>query len=248
MKSNTREAAELLLNSEYPCAFTGAGISEESGIPTFRGEDGLWTKYDPELFDISYFTANPAESWKLLKKLFFETFAKSRPNEAHYVLARLEQGGLIKALITQNIDNLHFEAGSRNIAEYHGNCRNLVCLRCRKLVKADDEIIENLPPVCRCGGTLKPDIIFFGEEIPEKAALKAQKTVNKTDLMIIVGTTGEVYPASLLPTEANRRGAKIIEVNTTPSSYTNVITDIFLQGKASTMLKELEDEISILSG
>ena len=95
---------------------------------------------------------------------------------------------------------------------------------------------------------MKPDIIFFGEEIPPKAALKAQKTVKKTDLMIIVGTTGEVYPASLLPIEANRRGAKIIEVNTRPSSYTNSITDIFLQGKASAMLKNLEDEISILSG
>jgi NAD-dependent deacetylase len=248
MKNDTREAAELLLNSRYPSAFTGAGISKESGIPTFRGVDGLWTKYDPELFDISYFTANPAESWKLLKKLFFETFSESRPNEAHYVLARLEQKGLIKALITQNIDNLHFEAGSRNIAEYHGNCRDLVCLRCRELVRSNDKIIENLPPVCRCGGILKPDIVFFGEEIPEKAMLKAQKTVKKTDLMIIVGTTGEILPASLLPTDANRRGAKIIEVNTKPSSYTNVITDIFLQGKASTMLKALEDEINILSG
>jgi len=248
MENKTREAAELVLNARYPCAFTGAGISNESGIPTFRGEGGLWTKYDPELFELSYFTAHPAESWKLLKKLFFETFAQSRPNEAHYVLARLEQGGLIKTLITQNIDNLHYEAGSRNIAEYHGNCRDLVCLRCRKLVRANDSILEKLPPVCKCGGILKPDIIFFGEEIPPKAALKSQKTVKKTDLMIIVGTTGEIYPASYLPIEANRRGAKIVEVNTKPSSYTNVITDIFLQGKASTMLKELEDEITILSG
>jgi NAD-dependent deacetylase len=244
MRKNIRDAARYILKAKYPSAFTGAGISKESGIPTFRGEDGLWAKYDPELFNISYFTDNPVESWKLLKKLFFETFAESRPNEAHYVLARIEEIGLIKVLITQNIDNLHFEAGSRNIAEYHGACRNLICLRCRRTVRATDEIIENLPPVCSCGGILKPDIVFFGEEIPDKAAAKSQDTVEKTDLMIVVGTTGEIYPASFIPIDANSRGAKIIEVNTKPSRYTYSITDIFLQGKASKVLKDLEDEIS----
>jgi NAD-dependent deacetylase len=246
MKKHIRDAAKLILKAKYPSAFTGAGISKESGIPTFRGEDGLWAKYDPDLFHISYFTSNPAESWKLLKELFFETFAESKPNEAHNVLARFEESGLIKALITQNIDNLHFEAGSRNIAEYHGACRNLVCLKCRKIIRATDEILEKLPPVCGCGGLLKPDIVFFGEEIPEKAVIKAQDTVERTDLMIVVGTTGEIYPASFIPIDANSRGATIIEVNTKPSRYTYVITEIFLQGKASSVLKDLEHEINHL--
>ena len=247
MRKNIRDAAKLILKSKYPSAFTGAGISKESGIPTFRGEDGLWAKYDPDLFHISYFTANPAESWKLLKKLFFETFAESQPNEAHHVLARFEQRGLIKALITQNIDNLHFEAGSRNIAEYHGACRNLVCLKCGKIVRASDEILEKPLPTCGCGGILKPDIVFFGEEIPDRAVNKAQDIVERTDIMIVVGTTGEIYPASYIPIDANSRGAKIIEVNTKPSRYTYVITDIFLEGKASTVLKDLEYEIDLLS-
>lgn len=243
MENSFQKAAHIILKARHLSAFTGSGISFESGIPTFRGENGLWTKYDPELFDISYFTANPAESWKLLKKLFFESFAESKPNDAHFVLSRLEQKGFLKIIITQNIDNLHFEAGSKNVVEYHGNSQNLICIACRKMYVASPELIENLPPVCECGGILKPDMVFFGEEIPGSAVVNAQRALEKTDAMLVVGTTGEVYPASMIPIEAKRRGAEIIEVNIKPSSYTNEITDIFFQGKATVMLNELEREI-----
>jgi NAD-dependent deacetylase len=246
MKDNIQEAAHLIVESSYLSALTGAGISVESGIPPFRGKNGLWSKYDPGLFELSYFTAHPEESWELLKKLFFETFKESKPHEAHYVLARLEERNLLKILITQNIDGLHYAAGNRNIIEYHGTTRSLTCLSCRRKYETTEEKIKGLPPLCECGGILKPDIIFFGEEIPGSALFGVQEAVEKTDVMIVIGTTGEVFPASLIPVEAKRLGAHIIEVNTKPSSFSYDTTDIFLQGLASKVMHELEEEINSL--
>jgi len=223
-----------LREREYP------GISVESGIPPFRGRNGLWEKYDPSLFEISYFMEHPAESWKLLKKIFYESFAEAEPNEAHRVLARLEKKGVLKALITQNIDNLHYEAGNRKIVEYHGTLRNLICMGCQKVYPAEEDLLKTDIPRCDCGAFLKPDIIFFGELIPLSALEGVEKVIKETDTMIIIGTTGEVYPASMIPHDAKRRGAGIIEVNVQPSNYTNDITDIFLQGSASEIMKKLE--------
>jgi NAD-dependent deacetylase len=238
-------AVSSIRSASHLSAFTGAGISVESGIPPFRGENGLWTKYDPELFDISYFRRCPAESWKLLKTLFYETFENAKPNEAHAVLARMEAAGLLKAVITQNIDNLHTIAGSRNVIEYHGSVRELVCVECRKRKPADPGILENLPPRCDCGGVLKPDIVFFGEEIPLHALMKVESTIEKTDAMLVIGTTGEVYPAAFVPMEAKRNGALIIEVNVLPSTFTNEVSDIFLRGKASEVMAELGAAIGV---
>lgn len=246
MKDRIPEAARLIVGSKYLSALTGAGISVESGIPPFRGEDGLWSKYDPGLFEISFFLSNPEESWELLKKLFFETFKHAHPNEAHLVLARLEQKRLLKVLITQNIDGLHHSAGSRHIVEYHGSTLNLTCTHCREKRETSEEIIASSLPKCSCGGVLKPDIVFFGEEIPLSTILGVQETIEATDVMLVVGTTGEVFPASLIPIEVKRRGAKIIEVNTQPSSFTYDTTDIFLQGLASEVLHTLEEEIQRL--
>jgi NAD-dependent deacetylase len=232
-------AVSCIRSARHLSAVTGAGISVESGIPPFRGENGLWTKYDPELFDISYFRRKPAESWKLLKTLFYDTFKDAKPNEAHAVLARLEAAGTLKALITQNIDNLHTIAGSRNVIEYHGSVRDLVCLECRKRVPADPAVLQTLPPRCGCGGVLKPDIVFFGEEIPLHALLKAESEIEKTDALLVVGTTGEVYPAAFVPMEAKRNGAVIVEVNVLPSSFSVTVSDIFLEGKASEVMAEL---------
>lgn len=246
MSNSLLDAAHLVVKARFLCALTGAGISVESGIPPFRGENGLWSKYDPGLFDISYFKSSPLESWRLLRKLFYEAFKNANPNEAHYVLARLEEKGLLKSLITQNIDSLHFNAGSRNVVEYHGNTRELICTTCRKRTEASPEKIEKLPPLCECGGVLKPNIVFFGEEIPLTALLKVQKAAEHTDVLLVIGTTGEVFPASYIPFEVKKRDAKIIEVNIKPSQYTEEITDIFLQGKASEVLYDLEKEIDTL--
>ncbi len=246
MRNTLLDAARFVVNARFLGAMTGAGISVESGIPPFRGENGLWSKYDPGLFDISYFKSSPVESWRLLKKLFYETFQSAKPNEAHYVLARLEEEGLLKSLITQNIDSLHHIAGSRNVVEYHGNTRELICTTCKKRTEATPQKIEELPPLCECGGVLKPNIVFFGEEISLSALLKVQKAANFTDVLLVVGTTGEVFPASFIPFEVKKRDARIIEINVKPSRYTEEITDIFLQGKASEVLYELEKEVDTL--
>jgi NAD-dependent deacetylase len=247
LKTLIRKAAELMVNAKYLSAFTGAGISVESGIPPFRGKNGLWSIYDPSHFEIEYFIKHPEESWKLLKKLFFETFEKAAPNKAHIVLAELERMNILKALITQNIDNLHYLAGSKNIVEYHGNSRKLVCLSCGRSFPADPALLENLPPRCRCSGILKPDFVFFGEGIPIEAALEADRITESSDVMLVVGTTGQVYPAALIPQNAKRNGAKIIEVNQEPSEYSYDITDIFIKGKATKILEMIKMEIDSLT-
>ena len=240
---NIQKAAEVIKDSKYLTAFTGAGISVESGIPPFRGKNGLWSKFDPSLLDISHFYSHPAESWRLLKKIFYGSYIHAKPNYAHIALSNLEKKGILKWIITQNIDNLHYEAGSRNIIEYHGTLRTLTCINCGKVYETSDKIIKMDPPTCECGGVLKPDIVFFGESIPEKAILGVERAVANTDVMIIIGTTGEIYPASLIPHNAKKRGAKIIEINVESSNYTNAITDIFLQGEASIIMNKLEDAI-----
>lgn len=242
LETNLQEAVVLLKASKKTTAFTGAGISVESGIPPFRGKGGIWNKYDPELFTISYFLDNPKESWELLKKIFFElSDIKPTYNAAHRVLAKMEERGLLDSIITQNIDNLHFEAGNRIVHEFHGNGKQLVCLNCGKIYRREEIDISVLPPKCdKCGGLLKPDFIFFGEGIPQKAYIASEKAAKTSDVFLVIGTTGEVMPACQIPIMAKYYRAKIIEVNTEPSSFTNTITDIYLKGKATEIMEKLE--------
>lgn len=238
MKRSILKAAELLHKSSYTTAFTGAGISVESGIPPFRGETGLWSKYDPIVLDIDYFHSHPLESWKVIKEIFYDFFGKAKPNQAHKVLAYLEAKGVIKNIITQNIDNLHQEAGSKEVYEFHGNSRELVCTKCGIRFAMGDINFDNLPVTCdACGGLVKPDFIFFGEGIPTLAYERSLEAAQKADLFLVIGTTGEIMPASQIPVIAKNNGATIIEINTEPSNYTHSITDIFLQGKASEMME-----------
>ncbi len=242
-----KEAAKLIKNARRVTAFTGAGISVESGIPPFRGENGLWNKYSPELLDINNFYANPVSSWKLIKEIFYDFFDRAEPNAAHIVLAKMEQKGWLHSVITQNIDNLHQKAGSREVYEFHGNSRELVCNKCSRVYPADSIDLSILPPKCEhCGAVLKPNIVFFGEGIPEPAGSNSFAEAIESDVFILIGTTGEIMPASLIPYEAKKNHKKIIEVNVLPSAYTNTITDIFLQGKATEIMKKLYDEIQSL--
>jgi NAD-dependent deacetylase len=245
MNKNIIEAAELLKKAKFATAFTGAGISVESGIPPFRGENGLWSKYDPKVLDINYFHTNTKDAWKVIRELFYDFFGKAKPNSAHTTLAEMEKMGIIKALITQNIDNLHQKAGSKEVYEYHGTAQTMVCIKCGTKYHSADIDLSNLPPLCKgCNGVLKPDFIFFGEGIPPEAAQKSAYASQKSDVFLIIGTTGEVMPASMLPQTAKQNGAKIIEVNVESSNYTNHITDIFLQGKAGEILPELLNAIN----
>ena len=246
MEQSVKKAAELLRKSTYTTAFSGAGISVESGIPPFRGETGLWSKYDPVVLDIDYFHNNPLESWKVIKEIFYDFFGKAQPNGAHKVLAKMEQAGLLKNIITQNIDNLHQEAGSREVYEFHGNSRELVCTGCGKRYRVEDIDLDNLPVSCAsCGGLVKPDFIFFGEGIPPLAYSKSVEAAQYADVFLVIGTTGEIMPASQIPLMAKSNGAKIIEINVSPSNYTHSITDIFLQGKATEVMKVLAGEVGL---
>jgi len=241
MEDQRVKVAQLLKKSKSTMAFTGAGISVESGVPPFRGEHGLWNKYDPKVLDIDYFHSNGGRAWLYIREIFYEFFGKAQPNEAHRVLARMEQAGLLQALVTQNIDNLHQLAGSQNIYEFHGNSNRLVCPECGRISDISDFNLDHIPPTCPIDDAiLKPDFIFFGEGIPPIAYEKSFEAARNCEVCLIIGSTGEVTPAAYVPQTAKRSGAVIIEINPEESLFTHTITDIHLRGKAGEELGLLE--------
>jgi len=228
------EAAEIIRNARRVTAFTGAGISVESGIPPFRGEEGLWSRYDPTCLDITYFNARPEEAWVVIREIFYDFFGRAKANLAHRGLAVMEANDLLHTVITQNIDNLHQEGGSREVWEFHGTAQQLVCAACGQDYHVSEVDLKDLPPRCgRCEHVLKPDFVFFGEPIPERVHSRSLYEAQTSDVFLVIGTTGEVTPASLIPPLAKRHGAHIIEINPEPSAFTDTITDVFLQAKAT---------------
>jgi len=241
-----KEIADLIRHSGNICAFTGAGISVESGIPPFRGEGGLWSKYDPAILDLDTYKTNSEKSWPVIKKLFFDFFGKAKVNDAHTGLAKLEKAGYLKSIITQNIDNLHFDAGNKEVYEYHGNSRQMLCLSCSEVEQVKNIFLNDKAPRCKnCGGLLKPDFIFFGEGIPMDAYENSLNAARTCDLMILIGTKGEVIPASSLPYIAKESGAKIIEINIEETVYTASISDYFIKQKASIAMNNLIKELNL---
>ncbi|AEA33505.1 SIR2 family NAD-dependent protein deacylase [Hippea maritima] len=239
MYSLIEKAKEKIRKAERLVAFTGAGISITSGIPPFRGPGGLWSKYDPSILDIDFFISNPKQSWKYIKEIFYEYLLKDvKPNPAHVALAKLTC-----PVITQNIDNLHQAAGSEDVIEFHGTAQTLVCMDCSKRFNRNNIDLSVDIPRCDCGGVLKPDFVFFGEQIPKDALDKSFMLAQICDVMLVVGTTGEIMPASQIPIFAKNNGAFIIEVNPNPSNYTGGITDIFLQYKAEEVLPKLVEGV-----
>jgi NAD-dependent deacetylase len=245
MHAEILKAAALLKRAKYVVVMTGAGISVESGIPSFRGEEGIWKRYDPIVLDLDYFFKHPQASWAAIKTLFYDFFGEARANPAHVALAELERAGIVKSIITQNIDNLHTEAGSKQVYEYHGNTRTLSCTVCHRIYSREQ--VDLTAPIPRCPkdhGILKPNFVFFGEGIPEREAVLAHQEACRCDVMLIIGTTGEVRPACNLPRIAKQNHAKIIEINIENSLYTlEKVSDIFLQGKATTMMQALKHAI-----
>ncbi|WP_025209638.1 SIR2 family NAD-dependent protein deacylase [Hippea sp. KM1] len=239
MDSLIEKAKERIKKAERLVAFTGAGISVASGIPPFRGPSGLWSKYDPSILDIDFFFSNPSKSWKYIKQIFYEYLLKDvKPNPAHIAIAKLAC-----PVITQNIDNLHQAAGSKDVIEFHGTAQTLVCMDCSKRFNRDRVDLSADIPRCDCGGILKPDFVFFGEQIPKDALEKSFMLAQICDVMLVVGTTGQIMPASQIPFLAKNNGAFIIEINPDPSNYTGEITDIFLQYKAEEVLPKLVEGV-----
>ncbi|MBQ8222107.1 MAG: NAD-dependent deacylase [Bacteroidales bacterium] len=243
ISNNIDKAAEIISKAKKIVAFTGAGISAESGIPPFRGENGIWNKYDPDSLDIDYYYRNTKESWKVIKEIFFDFFNNNeiRPNLGHEVLAKWEKEGSLKCVITQNIDDLHRIAGNKIVYEFHGNSSRFVCKQCDAVYPLKDINITEEPALCpRCNHLLKPDFIFFGEGIPYEAYQNSIDAANDCDVFIIIGTSGQVSPANMIPGMAKQKGATIIEINKEPSLYTDSITDIFLQGKSGEILPKID--------
>ncbi|MEJ2586217.1 MAG: NAD-dependent deacylase [Deltaproteobacteria bacterium] len=238
MSDLVEKCAEILVDSKRTIALTGAGISVESGIPDFRSAEGLWAKYDPaEYATIQAFRSDPEKVWRMLAEMD-EVVGKARPNPAHIGMGELEQMGCLHCVITQNVDNLHQAGGSREVIEYHGNSSTLSCLWCGRRYQSQEKR-GSVPPRCACQKILKPDVIFFGEVIPEYAMRRSFELASSAEALLVVGTSAVVSPANTIPSMVKRNGAKVIEVNKERTHLTDTITDIFLEGSAGVMIPRL---------
>ena len=199
-------------------AFTGAGVSEESGIPTYRGTGGFWMKYDPNKYaSVDYFYQDPSYYWSFFKDTRGPLLHEAKPNAAHVTLAEMEKAGFLDAVITQNIDGLHQAAGTNNVIELHGSSHRFYCIGCKtsfNLQEAEAALEVELPPKCTaCTGILRPDVVFFGEMLPPGALEEAFRLAAKSSLLLVVGSSIVVYPAAQVPTVAKQAGAKLAIVN-----------------------------------
>jgi len=239
-KNLQQRAASEIRSSSSTIALTGAGVSVESGLPDFRSSDGIWSRYD--IYEYAYldsFIRNPHKIWAFVDELL-RSFGHAQPNPGHLALAELEKHRFLNGIITQNIDNLHQAAGSRHVVEFHGNLHRLVCLDCGGRFSMENEkVMANMPPVCTCGRILKPDFVFFGEMIPPTALEESLEMAGDCDVLLVIGTSAEVAPASLIPIEAKRKGAVIIELNLASTALTEQITDYFLQGSFAEVMPQL---------
>ncbi len=281
MEEAIKKAARDLVNSKYAIALSGAGISTESGIPDFRGPSGIWTK-NPEAERRAYrsyqeFSQDPKAWWEASltrpRPSLFGDLEKVMPNPGHCALAELEEMGILKCVITQNIDGLHEKAGNKNVLEYHGSALKLRCTSCVSRFGRNEFDLEKLrqgnrlPPRCpKCGGAIKTDSVFFGEPIPSDVAHQSLEEAWKCDLMLICGTSAVVYPFAELPriarqkrveretkTEAGLYAVKkipaitIIEVNADPTPLTEEgVSDYLIQGKTGEILPRIVEEVKEL--
>jgi NAD-dependent protein deacetylase/lipoamidase len=246
MQDLIERAAQVIRTARKTVALTGAGISAESGIPTFRDPGGLWDRYDPEEYaTIEAFRRDPGKVWRMMKD--FTELKTARPNPGHFGLAQLEQFGLLRCIITQNVDNLHQAAGSRDVIEFHGNMRQVVCMSCRKVLPLDAISLETLPPYCGCGGVFKPAGVFFGEPIPSQALYRSQEEAQSCDLILVIGTSAVVYPAADIPRVAKEAGAQVIEINPERTDLTDRLADFIIQEKAGIAIPQIIAAIKALA-
>ena len=243
-QSLIEQAAQDIVNSKKSIAFTGSGISEESGIPTFRGGQGLWEKYDPmEYAHIQSFIKNPEKVWEMLAEMA-EIISKAKPNPAHIALAELENMGLLEAVITQNVDGLHQMAGNKHVVEFHGSNQWLVCIKCGFRTEIKNYSPNDFPPKCeRCLSILKPDVVFFGEAISYNAQVKSMYLAKVSDLVLVIGTSAVVYPAAQIPITAKEYGAKIIEINKEKTSLSDGIASYSIEGPAGEVMPHIVEAV-----
>jgi NAD-dependent deacetylase len=234
---------EALKNTRRVAVLTGAGVSAESGVPTFRGEDGLWKKFSPmELATFEAFNANPKLVWEWYN-FRREIIRNIKPNPGHYALAEMSNLFDDFTLITQNVDGFHRLAGSPEVYELHGNIHRNRCLECGKFDYTEE--FDQLPPMCVCGGRLRPDVVWFGEILPKEILDKSMASATRAELFFTVGTSGAVQPAASLPVIAKQNGALIVEINLEPSEI-SYICDIKYYGKSGEILPQIVAKIKEL--
>ena len=237
-------AAGELAGTTNAAALTGAGISVESGIPPFRGKDGLWEKIDPmEFAHIDAFLKNPTKVWDVLIREMKGIVDKARPNDAHIGLARLEELGILKTVITQNVDGLHQMAGNTDVIEFHGNFAWQRCMDCDERCETSKISLSQIPPRCKCGGIYKPDCVFFGEMIPPQSLRRSEQVVTDCDVLLVIGTSALVQPASFMPLLAKQAGAKVIEINPERTPLSDGTSDYIILGKAGPVMTRLTAEV-----
>lgn len=222
--------------------FTGAGVSAESGIPTFRGKEGIWNKLKPEeLANFDAFLRNPEMVWEWYKHRK-QIVHEAKPNSAHITISDFQNIFPEVKVITQNIDNMHKRAGSKIVYELHGNIERNYCVKCKTFYN-DDIIFSNVVPKCKCGGLIRPDVVWFGEYLPQDEFLESEKSAREADIFIIVGTSAIVYPAASIIFVAKQSGAYIIEINIEKTEITS-IADRYFFGKAGEILPNIYNKIN----
>jgi len=269
MENLVKRAAKDLAESKYAIALTGAGMSTESNIPDFRGPKGIWTT-NKEAEAKAYqryelFLNNPRAYWEEMLGVqgtygtFYEQIRQAEPNPGHYALAELEALGILKCVITQNIDGLHKKAGSKRVLEYHGSTHVLRCISCGSRFAGEEISLDELPPRCKCGAALKYDVVHFKEPIPLDVMEESEKEASRCDLMLICGTSAVVYPFANLPRMArfhsgrsvtgldvmgHKANVKIMEVNADPTPLTHEgVSDYLIQGKTGEILPSIVEEV-----
>jgi NAD-dependent deacetylase len=239
------ELLEKLKKARVVSVLTGAGISAESGVPTFRDPGGIWEKFRPEqLANFEAFLSDPDLVWSWYQHRR-EIIRDVKPNPGHIALAEMESMFDQFFLITQNIDNLHQRAGSKNVTELHGNIERNYCIKCKKF---HNEIELNQKSVikCGCGGLIRPDVVWYGEMLPFEALRFAEDCAMRSDVFFTIGTSAEVYPAALLPLMAGKSGAYVVEINTRSTAISSEV-DMVIEGKSGVILKELAETIKTIS-
>lgn len=248
-ETNINQAANLLLQAKHVIVFTGAGISVSSGIPSFRGENGIWNRYNPQVLELSNYYRNPEPCWKVIKEIFFDSMQDVKANPSHFAITELQKMGLVQNIFTQNIDNLHQAAGSDHVYEFHGNTRSFVCRKCKHKYDISEVDFDAKYPLClNCSGLLKPDFIFFSESLPSGVLEKAYQEAELADLVIIVGCSGEVFPANQIPLIAKQCGAKIVDINPQSTLFSDQICDVKITAKSELALPKLVETVKKLKG
>ncbi len=250
MEQKINQIAQMIASSNRIVVFTGAGISTESGIPDFRGPQGLWTKVDPNDYTIDKFLSSETTRRKMWQRLRDGNLMTDiQPNKAHHAIVELEKIGKLSSIVTQNVDNLHQKAGNSQhlVYELHGNMQWIICINCRKrypveIFRHDDLSSDRIPSCDVCQGILKPDVVLFGEALPQDTLMRATHEAKNCDLLIVIGSTLFVYPAAYLPLYAKQSGAKIVIINRGETQQ-DEIADVRLDAPAGETMSQIMNKL-----